>query len=168
MIPDFDGQPSSRVLVRFGDCDPLGHLNNSRYLDYFINAREDHVREHYGLSLREYYLQGFSWVIAQTNISYLRSANVGEWVQIQSAIRHFTHDELWVEMVMWSEDFNQLKAVLWSKLVHVEIKAGRRAPHSAQMIDNLLSQAVRPIFNPYEITFENRVVELIRLVKSMK
>lgn len=162
MIHDFAGQPSSKMLVRFGDCDPLGHLNNSRYLDYFINAREDHVREYYGLSLREYYLQGFSWVIAQTNISYLKPALAGEWVQVQSAIRHFNHDELWVEMVMCSENFKQLKAILWSKLVHVEIKAGKRAPHSTEMMDELLSKAVRPVFNPYEITFETRVGDLIR------
>ena len=33
----------SKHLIRFPDCDPFNHLNNSRYLDYFINAREDHL-----------------------------------------------------------------------------------------------------------------------------
>ena len=31
-------------MTRFSDCDPFGHLNNARYIDYFINAREDHLR----------------------------------------------------------------------------------------------------------------------------
>lgn len=166
MIEDFKDQPVSKVLIRFGDCDPLGHLNNSRYLDYFINAREDHVRDFYGLSLRDYYLQGFSWVVAQSNISYLRPVLVGEWVHIYSAIRYFGEDELWVEMIMTSENHQQLKATLWSKLVHVELKAGRRHPHSTQMIDELLSKAVRPIFNPLELPFEKRVSDLVKLFKT--
>jgi acyl-CoA thioester hydrolase len=31
--------PESEALIRFPDCDPFNHLNNSRYIDYFINAR---------------------------------------------------------------------------------------------------------------------------------
>ena len=33
----------SKVLIRFSDCDPFNHLNNARYIDYFINAREDQL-----------------------------------------------------------------------------------------------------------------------------
>ena len=33
----------SKALIRFPDCDPFNHLNNARYIDYFINAREDHI-----------------------------------------------------------------------------------------------------------------------------
>ncbi len=29
----------SKVLIRFSDCDPFNHLNNARYIDYFINAQ---------------------------------------------------------------------------------------------------------------------------------
>ena len=39
--------PQSEVLVRFADCDPFNHLNNSKYIDYFINAREDHLIKYY-------------------------------------------------------------------------------------------------------------------------
>jgi acyl-CoA thioester hydrolase len=42
--------PISFYTVRFNDCDPLGHLNNSKYIDYFLNAREDHLKEHFGPS----------------------------------------------------------------------------------------------------------------------
>ena len=34
---------SSTAIIRFQDCDPYSHLNNGRYLDYFMNAREDQV-----------------------------------------------------------------------------------------------------------------------------
>ena len=29
----------TRVQIRFQDCDPLQHLNNSKYFDYYFNAR---------------------------------------------------------------------------------------------------------------------------------
>jgi len=35
-------------VIRFQDCDPLGHLNNAKYFDYFFNAREDQVSKIYG------------------------------------------------------------------------------------------------------------------------
>lgn len=28
-------ETESRVVVRFQDCDPLQHLNNAKYFDYF-------------------------------------------------------------------------------------------------------------------------------------
>ena len=31
--------PESKVVVRFPDCDPFNHLHNSRYIDYYLNAR---------------------------------------------------------------------------------------------------------------------------------
>ena len=31
--------PETIHRVHFQDCDMLGHLNNARYLDYFLNAR---------------------------------------------------------------------------------------------------------------------------------
>lgn len=38
---------SSTVKIRFADCDPIGHLNNVKYLEYMLNAREDHVEQNY-------------------------------------------------------------------------------------------------------------------------
>jgi len=35
----------SRAIIRFQDCDPLRHLNNAKYFDYFYNAREDQVAQ---------------------------------------------------------------------------------------------------------------------------
>ena len=41
----------SECLIRFSDCDPFNHLNNSRYIDYFINAREDHLLAYHDFNL---------------------------------------------------------------------------------------------------------------------
>jgi acyl-CoA thioester hydrolase len=44
-------ETESRVVIRFQDCDPLRHLNNAKYFDYFFNAREDQVPKLYGLEI---------------------------------------------------------------------------------------------------------------------
>ena len=37
----------SKIRVRFQDCDPFNHLNNSSYIDYFFDAREDQLHNRY-------------------------------------------------------------------------------------------------------------------------
>ena len=41
----------SNMKIRFQDCDPFNHLNNAAYLNYFMNAREDHLIENYGIDI---------------------------------------------------------------------------------------------------------------------
>lgn len=36
----------SHYIIRFNDCDPFNCLNNSRYSDYLLKARDDHLTEY--------------------------------------------------------------------------------------------------------------------------
>src|SRR5579872_852263 len=95
--------PVSFYTVRFNDCDPFGHLNNGRYIDYFLNAREDHLREHYGIDLKAWAQKGIGFVVNRHDIRYLRPANYNERVAIRSALIGWTDTELKVELQMWDE-----------------------------------------------------------------
>jgi hypothetical protein len=46
-------QIESQMKVRFPDCDPFNHLNNSKYIDYIINAREDQLLKYYNFDVYE-------------------------------------------------------------------------------------------------------------------
>ena len=61
--------PQSFYPIRFNDCDPFGHLNNSKYIDYFLNAREDHLKEHYDIDLKVWAQQGQAFVVSAHEIS---------------------------------------------------------------------------------------------------
>ena len=50
----------SSALIRFQDCDPFQHLNNSRYIDYFMNAREDQLNQFYDFRIFEVFQQHWS------------------------------------------------------------------------------------------------------------
>src|SRR5580692_12683596 len=105
--------PQSSYTVRFSDCDPFGHLNNSKYIDYFLNAREDHLKEYYDIDLKVWVEQGQVFVVSAHEIRYLRPATYNESVVIRSSLIGWGDSWLQVEMVMFGAD-GQLKAILWT------------------------------------------------------
>jgi len=129
----------SYYIVRFSDCDPFGHLNNARYLDYMLNAREDHMREEYKLSFSDFAKQGVGWVTTRNEIQYLRPAYYNEKVCIQSKLLEVTETDLLVEISMFDESRQQLKALLWGTFTHVNIKNSRRETHTHEMLQFLNS-----------------------------
>lgn len=127
--------PTSTYTIRFNDCDLFGHLNNSSYLDYFINAREDHLKEYYGLDLSEYYSNGFGWVVRSHEIAYLKPAFYNETITIQSTLLKVTDDLLHVEMVMQNENLNQLKAIMRTQFIPVNLKTGQKEQHQEDFVN---------------------------------
>jgi acyl-CoA thioester hydrolase len=147
--------PESKMLIRFPDCDPFNHLNNARYLDYFIIAREDQVMKHYNLNIYQYAAEkGVSWVVGQHQIMYFRPAMLMEQVTIQSTLLGWDDKSLHVEMRMWDKDKKTLKSLLWTRFVHVSMKTGRSEPHSDELV-NLFKQVENPL--KQEMNFEQRV-----------
>jgi len=127
--------PKSVYTVRFSDCDLFGHLNNARYIDYFLNAREDHLKTHYNLDLVEFYQKNISWVVGGHEIAYLRPALYNEVVTIQSTLLNADAEYLLVETQMKNENESHLKAIMRTKFVPIDTKTGRKAPHETSFLD---------------------------------
>jgi thioesterase-3 len=148
----------SKVLIRFPDCDPFNHLNNARYIDYFINAREDHIVANMNFNIYHFAAKhGLGWVVSKNQIVYLKPAFLAETVVIDSALLRLGETDLLIEMKMWNEQKDKLKSVMWTNLVHINIKAQKPESHSQDLID---------LFKPFEdpidtgISFDERVEEL--------
>ena len=95
----------SKVKIRFPDCDPFNHLNNSKYIDYIINAREDHLLEFYDFDIYKLVQEkGISWVVGQNQIAYLNPAILMETVIIQTQLIFFNEKTLLLEAFMWNAD----------------------------------------------------------------
>jgi acyl-CoA thioester hydrolase len=149
--------------IRFQDCDPFNHLNNSKYLEYFINAREDQIAEHYDLDVFKYVqTTGRSWVVASNQIRYLKPASTMETVLIESQLIQYTDSHLLVEMKMWNENETELKAILWIKFIPYNIQTKRSANHSDDLM-KLFELVVVPVSEPF---FENRCLEIIQELKN--
>jgi acyl-CoA thioester hydrolase len=148
----------SKIKIRFHDCDPYNHLNNSKYIDYIMTARGDQLLDHYGFDMyalaRE---EGIGWVTAQTQISYLIPAFPMEEVAIQTQLVAFTAKSLLVEGIMWNHDKTKLKTVMWIKFVHFNMNTQKSHEHS----ENLM-QFFQQIVNPLHAIsdFEQRIESL--------
>ena len=148
----------SSAVIRFPDCDPFNHLNNSRYIDYFINAREDHLSKDHQFNIYAYAKEKkLSWVVSQNQIAYLKPAVLMETVVIQTGILQMDERQILVEMRMWNKDKTKLKALLWTRFVHFNFVTQKSEIHSAELMDK---------FKPFEnstihaTSFEARVEQL--------
>ena len=149
----------SRHMVRFPDCDPFNHLNNARYIDYFINAREDHIMQNLNFNIYHFAAQhGRSWVVSKNQIAYLKPAFLMETVVIDSTLLRLGEKEVLVEMKMWNDKKDKLKSVLWVQFVHVNIQTQKPESHSQLLLD-----LFKPFENPLTqaISFDERI-EVLR------
>ncbi len=144
----------SKMKIRFHDCDPFNHLNNSRYIDYIMTARGDQLIDNYDLDIyqlaRE---QGISWVTAQTQISYFSPALIMEEVIIETQLIGFTEKSLHVEALMWNQDKSSIKALMWAKLVHYNLKLQKSHVHQESLM-NFFGKVLNAL--PVEMNFEER------------
>jgi thioesterase III len=151
----------SKAKIRFQDCDPLNHLNNSKYSVYFINAREDQVLENYGIDIfgmMRTELKG--WVVTTNQVAYFRPAITMETVIIESQIIAFSEKSLKVEMKMYNESKKELKSLFWANFVHFDLKTQKSTNHSESLM-KLFNEVVMNIEEQY---FEARIEAIKRLV----
>lgn len=137
--------PSSFLTIRFQDCDPFNHLNNGRYVDYFLNAREDQVLEHYELDIYKIAREtGLCWVVSTSQVAYLRPAFTMEKVLIETQLITYSPKHLQVEMRMYDAAKKQLKSFCWMGFVHFDLRTNKVAEHSSTYMD-LFKQVHTPV-----------------------
>jgi len=155
----------SLYTIRFSDCDPLAHLNNARYVDYFMNAREDHLKTHYDMDLNAFYRKGIAWVITQHEIAYLRPANLNESVCIQTALIDAGPEHLIVEYVMFDEEIKQLKSVMHSRMAPISLTTGKKEPHDEEFMAFLFDKIVTGMSSE-KVVLKERIEHWQQYVKT--
>ena len=150
----------SEVIARFQDCDPFGHLNNARYMDYFINVREDHLIQFYDLNIYEYADKTKeAWVVSKAQIAYLRPVLVMEKVRIRTRVLFYSENNIVVEGLMLDSEGTRLKSMLWVEFAYVSLTSGRPMKHPPEMMDLLQKALYSDSYNPDGF---NQRVEVVR------
>lgn len=146
-------------LIRFQDCDPLRHLNNAKYFDYYFNAREDQVPKLYGIKQSVIFSEyNAVWVVYNHQIAYLRPAGMGEWVKIFSRIIWHNHNTVLIEYFMTDDEETQLKNVLWSTLRYVS-NTGNSTEHPEKITQYLDAVSVQD-FDIGATGFQERIKQI--------
>jgi acyl-CoA thioester hydrolase len=151
--------PTSVYTVRFSDCDLFGHLNNARYIDYFLNAREDHLKHYHDLNLAEFYQNNLAWVVGGHEIAYLRPALYNEVVTIQSTLLKAEAEYLLVETQMKNENQSHLKAIMRTRFVPINTKTGRKTPHELFFME--WAKTIENNEVAYYNTLQERIKQLV-------
>lgn len=147
----------SETIVRFQDCDPYSHLNNSSYLDYFMNAREDQLLKFYDLDI--YGLirtEGVAWVVAQNQIAYFEPALLMEKLSITTRLIAHAPRKVKVEFLMRRVGGERIKALLWSEFAYFDLKTQKSREHE-EKYRQLFEEVILPI---PESGFTERVAAL--------
>lgn len=141
-------EKSTVVKIRFGDCDPIGHLNNVKYLEYMLNAREDHVEQFYGFTYEQYTRKtGCTWITIQNEIAYLREVRYNSKVQISSKTIEISDRISKVEILMKSEDGKTIHSVLWITVIYFNMKTRKSEVHPEE---------VKGLFKKFMVNLEQK------------
>ncbi len=151
------------MKIRFSDCDPIGHLNNVKYLEYMLNAREDHVEAFYGFTYEEYTRRtGCTWITVQNEIAYLKEVRYNAKVQITSKTLEVRDRISKIEILMKSEDGKTIHAVLWMTIIYFNLKTRKSAVHPPETKEKFEKFLV----NIEETSFAERVSSFRKLNKQ--
>lgn len=144
---------SSNFKIRFADCDPIGHLNNVKYLEYMLNAREDHVEQNYGFTYEQYTREtGCTWVTIQNEIAYLKEVRYNSTVEITSKTIAINNMTSVVELLMKDQN-GIVHAVFWLTVIYFNMKTRR----AEMMSDESLEQFSKFLVEIDHKTFKERV-----------
>lgn len=123
----------SKTVIRFQHCDPFGHLNNSIYLDYFINAREDQLKTFYGINLYEESLKKQKgWVVASHAIKYIKPIKAMEEVVIRTKLIDFSNKSVSINCEMIKD--NVVHSNLVTTFVYVSLQTGKATDHEEEWL----------------------------------
>lgn len=154
--------PSGIYRIRFQDCDPFGHLNNARYMDYFLEAREDHLRDFYGFDLFEHSSrEGKSWVVTRTQIAYLEPAKQSDLVRIVTRLVGKGDGGIRNEDLMYDQAGKKLKALIWIDFAFIDLKKGRPTRHGEEL-NQFFNSVLYSDSGLQNGNFEERVREMKR------
>jgi acyl-CoA thioester hydrolase len=76
---------STPIVVRFRDCDPMGHVNNAVYLTYLEVARFAYWNDVAGGR----WFGDVGFIVARAEIDYRASAVTGDTIQVHLGITNF-------------------------------------------------------------------------------
>src|SRR5690606_27482268 len=72
--------------VRPDDIDMFQHVHNSRYFDYVMAARYDHMDLYYGMSMEKFMASGYGWVVRTAHLDYKRPLVMGQEFTVETGI----------------------------------------------------------------------------------
>jgi acyl-CoA thioester hydrolase len=94
-VSERTGEPllRHRLVVRFSDCDPLGHVNNAVYLTYLEQARLILWKQQIGLTWAKRAAEGLpkgeGFILARAELDFRAQAHEGDELEVRLSLGRF-------------------------------------------------------------------------------
>ncbi|MFT8318485.1 MAG: thioesterase family protein [Sporolactobacillus sp.] len=133
---------TTKIPVRFADCDGMGHVNNAVYYTYF----EEGKREIFQWFTPDLRLDDFHVIVASTHCDYIHEISYGETITVYTWISTVSRSSFDVEHAIADEaghwhargrvtmigyDYTTKKAVPLSENIKEVLNRHRAAPDQA-------------------------------------
>lgn len=126
-----------RLVVRFSDCDPLGHVNNAVYLTYLEQARIALWRAQAGYLWRERAAaqgsRGEGFILARAEIDFRSEAHDGDELEVRVSLTGFGRTSVTYEYEVGHVASGRLVAAARTVVVWYDYGAGRPVPLSDEV-----------------------------------
>lgn len=93
---------TTKIPVRFADCDGMGHVNNAVYYTYF----EEGKREIFRWFTPDMDFDDWRVIVASTHCDYIREIHYGETIIVYTWISTISHSSFDVEHAIADENGN--------------------------------------------------------------
>lgn len=119
------------VVVRWGEMDSLGHVNNIMYLQYFEIARIAYL-ERLGLDPPGPTWRDRGLIIAAVTCRFKAPVTYPDTLSVGARVSALGEDRLMMEHVAFSRRLGKVAASGQAEVVSYDYAAGRRAPLPAE------------------------------------
>lgn len=101
-----------------------------------LNAREDHLAEHYQFTQEDYAKKtGCVWVIVQNEIAYLKEVKYNREVVLTSKVIDINPRTSKIEILMKEPHTEKIHAILWCTLIHFNLATRKSEDANAEILD---------------------------------
>lgn len=145
----------SNERVHFSHVDPYGHLNTSKYIEFFLNHRIHAAEEQLKCSTMDIVKDlSTGFVVQDINVRFLNPSFQGEVLEIASWVSSINEYSFTLNIIMASEAKRKAKALAKVQFVSVDMKTGRptKLPEAlpSRSTESLIH--TRPDSNTYKST----------------
>jgi acyl-CoA thioester hydrolase len=121
-----------RLIVRFSDCDPLGHVNNAVYLTYLEQARIVLWRAQIGLfwsrRAAEGLPRGEGFILARVEIDFRAQAYDGDELEVRLGLAGFGRTSATYDYEIVNTQAGELIATARTVQVWFDYDGGKPVP----------------------------------------
>lgn len=126
---------STSLKVRPDDIDMFNHVHNSKYLDYVLAARYEQMEIDYKMSMKEFLLSGFGWVVKTALINFKRPLNLGDEFIVSTTIQSINKVGCKVIFEIVNLKTKKVNADGDLDFVMIDLKSGKSSQLTQEMID---------------------------------